>query len=386
MSAITLGIFAGLFLVAFSKGMTVQRISAALNTEIAHIQIHQPDFISQEEIKMLIPAVDKIEHTLNSNGLISGYSSRILLHSIASSAETGTNVKINGIDPVQEKHVSDLYSKIGEGSFFEKEVRNPVVVSQKLVEKLKLKFNSKIVLQIQDLHGNIAPAAFRIAGIYKTSNTAYDEFNVFVRKSDLYQLTGIDSTSAHEVAILLKDYLLAKQVATDLQKKFPALEVKTWKERSTLLSYLNEAMDQYLYIIMIIILIALLFGIVNTMMMAVLERIRELGMLMAIGMSKARIFLMIVLETILLSITGASIGLALGLFAIRYFGTHGIDLSIWSKGLEQVGFDPIIYTSIDRFFVAIVVILVLATGMLASIFPAMKALRLKPVEALRDER
>jgi ABC-type antimicrobial peptide transport system permease subunit len=122
------------------------------------------------------------------------------------------------------------------------------------------------------------------------------------------------------------------------------------------------------------------------MMMAVLERIRELGMLMAIGMSKARIFLMIVLETILLSITGASIGLALGLFAIRYFGTHGIDLSIWSKGLEQVGFDPIIYTSIDHFFVAIVVILVLATGMLASIFPAVKALRLKPVEALRDER
>ena len=386
MSAITLGIFAGLLLVAFSKGMGIQRISAALNTEISHIQIHQPDFIIRDDIKMIISPIDPIEKMLKSNGLVAGYSSRILLNSIASSAETGANVKVNGIDPIEEKTVTDLYSKIIEGSYFGKEGRNPVVVSQRLVEKLKLRLNSKIVLQIQDLHGNVAPAAFRIAGIFRTNNSVYDEFNVFVKKPDLYNLTGLDSTSAHEVAILLKDYLLSKKAATELQKEFPTLEVKTWKERSVMLSYLNDAMDQYLYVIMIIILIALLFGIVNTMMMAVLERIKELGMLMAIGMSRMRVFWMIVFETVMLSLTGALMGIVLGMLTIRYFGRVGIDLSLWGKGLEMLGYDPVVYTSIDNFFISIVVILVVATGILSSIFPALKALRIKPVEALRDEK
>ncbi len=386
LSAISLGIFAGLLLVAFSKGMTIQRISAALNTEISHIQIHQPDFIVQEDIKRLISPIGQVEQALKKDSRIANFSSRILLNSIASSAETGTNVKIIGINVAEERKVTDLSTKITEGTFFGKETRNPVVIGKKLAEKLKLKLNSKLVLQIQDIQGTISPAAFRIVGIYKTSNTAFDEFNVFVQKSDLYSLTGIDPTSAHEVFISLKDYLLAKQVATYLQQKFPALEVKSWKERSIMLSYLNDAMDQYLYIIIIIILIALLFGIINTMMMAVLERTKELGMLMAVGMSKGKIFRMIVLETVMLSLTGAVIGIVLGMITIHHFGHAGIDLSIWSKGLEEVGFDPIVYTSIDNFFIAVVVILVVATGIIAAIFPALKALRLKPVEALRAEK
>lgn len=385
MSAITLGIFGGLLLVSFSKGMTIQRVSSALNTEIAHIQIHQPDFIIKEDIKMLIDHIDHIGRILDGDDRILSYSSRLLLNSIASSAETGTNVKVNGINVEKERKVTDLFTKITEGSYFEKEARNPIVISQKLREKLKLKLNSKLVLQIQDIRGNIAPAAFRIVGIYKTSNTAFDEFNVFVRKSDLYNLTGIDSTSAHEVFIMLKDYLQSKNVAISLQQKFPSLEVKSWKERSLMLSYLNDAMDQYLYIIIVIILIALLFGIINTMMMAVLERVKELGMLRAIGMGKGRIFRMIVLETVLLSLTGAVLGIIMGMATIGYYGKVGIDLSIWGKGLEEVGFDPIVYTVIDNFFIVIVVILVVSTGILASIFPAMKALRLKPVEALRSE-
>lgn len=385
-SAIALGIFSGLLLVAFSKGMTIQRISAALNTEISHIQLHQPDFIVQEDIKMLMHPIDSIEHILRQNPNISSHTSRVLVNSIASSAETGTNVKVNGIDPVEECTVTDLYTKITEGSFFGKQSRNPAVISQKLAEKLKLRCNSKLVLQIQDLQGNISPAAFRIVGIFKTSNTAFDEFNIFVRKTDLYPLTGIDTTSAHEIVLILKDYLKAKQVAADLQRALPGLEVKTWKERSVILSYLNDAMDQYLYIIMIIILIALLFGIVNTMMMAVLERITELGMLMAIGMSKVRVFRMIVYETVMLCLTGAVAGIGLGMVAIGYFGRKGLNLSLWSKGLEEIGFDPIIYTSIDGFFVFVVVGLVAGTGILASFFPAYKALRLKPVEALRLEK
>jgi ABC-type lipoprotein release transport system permease subunit len=108
-------------------------------------------------------------------------------------------------------------------------------------------------------------------------------------------------------------------------------------------------------------------------------------MLMALGMSKIRVFWMIVYETVMLSLTGAIIGIVTGMLVISYFGKHGINLSIWSKGFEEIGFDPIIYTSIDRFFVIMVVLLVLGTGILASVFPAIKALRLKPVDTLKSD-
>lgn len=385
MSATTLGIFAGLLLISFSMGMTEARVSTALKTEISHLQIHQPEFLVRDDINMLIGQADSIETLLQQNLAIAGFSPRIRLNSIISSAETGSNVKITGVDPVKEKQVSDLVTKIIEGDYFVKEKVHPVVVGQKLAERLKVKLNSKIVLQIQDLEGNISPAAFRITGIFKTTNSMYDEFNIFVLNDDLRKVTGIEKGSCHEIAIFLKDYQQSKIVQEELKRQLPRMEILTWKELDVMLSYLSGAMDQYLYFIMVIILIALIFGIVNTMMMSILERVKELGMLMAIGMNKRRILVMIVYETIFLTLTGALFGIFIGMLAISYLGHHGIDLSLWGKGLSQFGIAPIIYTTIKTSYVVDVVIMVIFTGFVASVFPVIKALKLRPVEALKTD-
>ena len=385
MSATTLGIFAGLLLISFSMGMTEARVSTALKTEISHIQIHQPEFLVRDDINLLIGPADSIETVLRQNPAIAGCSPRIRLNSIISSAETGANVKITGVDPTKEKQVSDLYTKIIEGDYFEKEKINPVVLGQKLAEKLKVKLNSKIVLQIQDLQGNISPAAFRISGIYKTTNSQYDEFNLFVLNKDLRKLGGIKTESCHEIAIFLKDYQQSIIIQNELKRQLPKLEILTWKELDAMLSYLSGAMDQYLYFIMVIILIALIFGIVNTMMMSILERVKELGMLMAIGMNKRRIVVMIVYETVLLTLSGALFGIFIGMVTISYLGHHGIDLSLWGKGLSQFGIAPVIYTTIKTSYVVDVVFMVIFTGFVASVFPVVKALRLKPVEALKTD-
>ena len=165
MSATTLGIFAGLLLISFSMGMTEARVSTALNTEISHLQIHQPEFMVKDDFKMLIRSADSIEIVLHQNLLVAGCSPRIRLNTIVSSAKTGTSVKITGVDPLKERQVSDLCSKIIEGDYFEKERVNPMILGQKLADKLKVKLGSKVVIQVQDLRGNIFPAAFRIAGI-----------------------------------------------------------------------------------------------------------------------------------------------------------------------------------------------------------------------------
>ena len=148
---------------------------------------------------------------------------------------------------------------------------------------------------------------------------------------------------------------------------------------------MNESMEFMIYIFVVIILLALGFGIVNTMLMVILERVKELGMLMAVGMNKLQIFTMIVLETIFLSLVGGviGIGLALGLIAITNY--TGVPLDRWADGLSSAGFDTMVYPTIGIDSVVTVTILVIITGILSAIYPARKAIKLNPAEAIRIE-
>ena len=136
-------------------------------------------------------------------------------------------------------------------------------------------------------------------------------------------------------------------------------------------------------VFMLIILGALGFGIVNTMLMVILERTRELGMLMAIGMTKRRVFSMIMYETIFLALVGAVIGEVLSLLLIKYYGIVGIDLSSWAEGLETIGYNAITFPALEPIRYLQITAMVFVTGILASIYPAIKALKLDPASAIR---
>ena len=199
------------------------------------------------------------------------------------SSETGGGVKILGVDPEKEKTVTNLYTKVTEGKYFEGVKRNPILIGQKLAEKMKVKLNSKLVITLQDTQGNIISEAFRVCGIYDASNGMYEEMNVFVRKSDLARIVHIDESVAHEIAVHLKDHELLTLNTEIIASKHKDLLVQNWKQLAPELGYINEIGDMYIYIFVVIILLSLGFGIVNTMLMVVMERVKEIGMLMAIG-------------------------------------------------------------------------------------------------------
>jgi ABC-type antimicrobial peptide transport system permease subunit len=145
----------------------------------------------------------------------------------------------------------------------------------------------------------------------------------------------------------------------------------------------EESMDISMYIFLGIVLLALIFGIINTMLMAVLERVKELGMLMAIGMNKVRVFLMIMLETVLLSFTGGIVGIITGYLITVLFYHKGINLSGLAEAYEKLGYETIIYP-VPNFDIDLkVALMVLITGILAALYPAWRAIQLKPAEALR---
>ena len=383
-SAVTLGIFAGIFLTAFTNGMINSRIQSIISTEMSHIQIHQPGFLDNDQFSLMIGNADSIVRLVRDKPGVVGASKRIIINSMVASAETGTGVKIIGIDPENENKVTDLSSKIISGKYIDSTDRNPVVISERLARKLKVSLKNKIIITVQDFNKNITGGAFRIAGIFRTDNSMFDEANIFVRGTDLSRLTGLKEHEAHEIAILLN-----KNETDDATKilsgRFPNLEVKSWKQLSPEAGYLVSAMNQYMFIFIIVILIALCFGIINTMLMVIMERIHELGMLMAIGMNRVRVFAMIMLETVFLSLSGGISGLIIGYAAIKYFEKAGINLYFWKEAFSELGYSSYIYPVSDTKTMAITVILVMITGIISALYPAYKALKLNPSEAIRTQ-
>jgi ABC-type lipoprotein release transport system permease subunit len=382
-TAITIGMFAGVFTTTFYKGWINQRLEAGVETEVSHIQIHSTAFNENSELKSFIPDGSKMGEEISQMDFVNGVSSRLAVQAMIASAETGTGVKILGIDPEMEKTVTNIYTKVPEGLFFDGVKRNPVLIGKKLAEKLKVKVHSKLVVTLQDSEGHLTSEAFRVCGIYTIGNGMFEEMNVFVLKSDLSPVVHLDETVSHEIVIHLTDHGQLTQNTEILARKYPELLVQNWKQMAPELGLLNEYGNIYIYFFILIILLSLGFGIVNTMLMAVLERIKEIGMLMAIGMSKFRVFWMLMLETVLLTLTGGFLGIVLGLLVTLATKKHGIDLSFYAEGLEDMGYSSLVFPVIVPTMIVVIGLLVLFTGIVASIYPARKALKYKPAEAIR---
>lgn len=381
-TSIVLGIWAGLFTIGLSYGINEQRTRNVINNTISHIQIHHPEFMVDRNPEYSLMLDSEKIAALENHPEIKFFSERSLFNGMASSTAGGNGVMITGVDPDHERHVTNMWSMVIEGSYFESGKKNEVLIGERLAKKMKVAPGNKIVLTFQDTEGTIVSGAFRITGLYKTASSKYDEVTVFVKNQDLIQLLG-SGFGTHEIAILLKNELILEEVKGELSVMLPGKLIEGWREISPELGYADEMMATFLYLFLLIVMFALSFGIINTMLMAVLERKKELGMLMSVGMNKGRVFLMIMFESIFLGLTAGPIGIGLSYPTVAYFQSAGLNLSMWGEGLESFGISSIVYPVVDSQYYVSISILVVLTSILSSIYPARKALKLNPVESLR---
>lgn len=380
-TAIALGLVAGVFASAFVNGMMKQRVDSVIKTEMSHFQIHNPQYRDEMLASQFIENGEDIVKDIQSDERVVVTSGRVLSNTMIASANFSGAIRAVGIDPENEAATTGLDQRLIEGEYFEGMKSNPVFVSKVTAEKYKLKLRSKVVLTMQDIHGDMVAGAFRVVGIFDSKNGMVDKMNVFVRKTDLKKLMKLEGGELHEIAVYLQNHELAETTAIDYQKKYADLDVLPWMDLSTGMRLMIDIMDLYTIILVGIILLALLFSIVNTMLMAVLERVRELGMLMAIGMTKQKVFSMIMLETVFLSLVGGPVGLMVSWGLISFFGETGIHLG--TEMYEDFGFGTVIYPYLAFRNYMHVTIMVIIMALLAAIFPARRALKLNPVEAIR---
>jgi len=244
---------------------------------------------------------------------------------------------------------------------------------------------SRVILTFLDINNIQTGAAFRVSGIFRTNNDMFEAVSVFVPETELRELTGIPENTYHRVIGKLDDNALTEKATSALRESLQDYEVMNWKEIQPDLAMFADMMQEIYGLFMAIILAALAFGIVNTMLMSVLERTKEIGMLAAIGMNRRKIFIMIMLESVFLSIVGGMAGMAVSGITIALTSKNGINLVNYSEGLEAMGYTAHLFPVIDAQFFISTTILIIITGILASIYPARKALQLNPVDAIRTE-
>lgn len=381
--AVALGLWGGIFSDAFMQGMTEQQIYSSIHTETGHIQLNQKGFLVNHDMQLNMPGADSITARLSKLPGVQAATSTIQLTSMASTSSGSAGIMINGIDPAAQEKVSNLNTLLTTGDYFKSDRTNLIVIGQQLADKLHIKLHSRIVLTLQTTAGDIVYGAFKVAGIFRTHNSDFDKQMVFVRKKDLQALISFTPGAASLVTVLLHNTDDTKMVTAEIQKMFPELQVQPWMQLSPMLQILSSTVTQMTIIFVGIILIALAFGIVNTMLMAVLDRTHEIGMLLSIGMKPSKVFAMIILETIFLSLTGAAVGIALSVGTISWFGHTGINLSFIAEGINAFGYASIVYPSLGADFYLALSVMVFIIALIAGLFPARHAIRLKPAEALR---
>ncbi|KAA9035902.1 ABC transporter permease [Ginsengibacter hankyongi] len=381
--SIAIGLFAGIAVLALYKGMMKSRVRTVIDAEVGHLQIHDTSFKKDYEPQFVISNGADLLKNISSMPEVKLAAPRSITNGMLATATGSSGVQINGVIPALEYEASQLKKKIIEGNEFYPAKKNEVIVGKKLAGKMKLKVGSKLVLTFTDTSGNIVSGAFRVAAVYQSDNAPLDERNVYVTMNDMNALLGI-SNAFHELVVLLKNDEDVKTVQQTLRKKFPAYQIETWREISPETDLLVKTVDQYSYIIMVIIMLALAFGIINTMLMAILERTREIGMMMALGTNKIRIFSLVLMETIFLTLAGTPVGILIGWLAANYYNRRGLNLSgMGREMMSSFGFNPLIYPEFPADKLMGVLLIVVITAIVSCLFPAMKALKLQPVEALR---
>jgi putative ABC transport system permease protein len=383
MLSIAIGLFAGIAVLALYKGMMKSRVRTVIDAEVGHLQLHDRNFKKDYSPEFIITNGDKILNLITSLPEIKMAAPRSITNGMLATATGSAGVQINGVIPELEYEASQLKKKIIEGNEFDSTKKNEIMIGKKLATKMKLKTGSKLVLTFTDTSGNMVAGAFRVAAVYQSDNGPLDERNVYVTMKDLNDLLNTGN-AFHEIVVVLKNDEDIKIVQQKLKRVCPLLTIETWKEISPETDLLVNTTNQYSYIIMIIIMFALAFGIINTMLMAILERTREIGMMVALGTNKLKIFLLVLLETFFLTLAGTPIGILTGWLLTRYYNIHGLNLSgMGREMMSSFGFNAMIYPEFPSDKLTGVLLIVVATALVSCLFPAIKALKMQPVEALR---
>ncbi len=385
-TSVSLGIFAMILSMAFINGMNEQMVENTISTSLGHVAIHGFGYQKNMKLQNSFSPGRDISDALEGDRDVLGYAPRVKVKGMIRSSESSRGVIVVGIDPGRERKISriDEYTSRDEGSgFLDDPSADEVLISRVLAKKLDLVVGDKLVLMIQDRENQIVGVGMTVRGVFQTPIETFDKFVVFAGLHKLQEITGLGDRLS-EYTILVKDRNAVDRIRDDLIGRIgrKGLEVLSWKDMAPNLVSAIKLFDSMMYIFFGIIFLTVVFSIANTLIMAIMERFHELGVMKSIGTRPSWIFLLIMLEALQLGFVGLMLGVAAGWVTAGILNITGIDLSFYKESMRVWGTGSLIYPTIKSMDILVASLIVLMTTVLAALYPATRAARIKPLEAL----
>jgi len=385
-SALAVGVGLALLILMASviEGEMGGAIENAIKLQSGHIQIRAATYDeNKSSLKWedLVANPDEIAKQVGAMSQVKAATPRLYASGFLSSGNQSAGAKITGIDPLSP--ASDPYrAGIVSGSYLSPDDRDAVLIGKPMAEKLKLKVGDNVGLSLNTADGNVQEQTFIVKGIYTTNTYGFDSSTVFLPLGKAQALTRTEN-HASTIYVLLNDTALTDTVVSALS--IPSnLEVKNWKDLNALFVEWEAMAQSYIGIFYVIILAITASVIINTLIMSVYERTREIGVLSAIGMRGARILMLFLAESSMLAVGGAVMGLIIGILATLYFNVNGF--YIGNMGLSGIAITDTIYARLTLDNLVNLTSMTFVVTILAGLYPAVMASRMQPVEALRAEK
>ena len=381
-----LTIFFGFVLSSLAIGITFGTFNGVVDsftrTNLGHIQIHEKDYLDRPALYRTVDDVPRVSRLLGSLPEVEAWAPRCYAAGLASLGDKTSGVQVIGIDPERENGASRFNKKIKEGRVFRPDSSKEVILGAGLAKYLKARPGDEVVIVSQAADGSIANDAYRVVGLLDSGNPESDRIAFYLPLKTAQELFVLDGR-AHQIIVVARRLdqvdALAGRITTGLQSS--GLSVQTWKEfaRSFYEAMMRDRRNHQTMTYIILMIVAI--GVLNTILMAVLERRREYGILKAVGTKPRHIFALILLEANFLALLAVAAGSALSLALNGYLAVHGIqyaqDVTFAGMQLSRV------YSAVNIEAFAIPALTILVFTSLVALFPALKASRLDPARTMR---
>lgn len=393
-SAMVLAMALLIFSRTLAEGGHEDWIDAGVRLGSGHVALQHPDYQRRRTLEFRLTAENAAaaEVALASPSVarhVVATAPRLVVQGLASSPNAALPVAIVAMDPTAEVAFSALQEDLSEGRYLEPDDRLRALVGTGLAERLKLKLESRFVLTAQDADGQIVGQMVRVAGVFRTGIPEVDEGFVQIPLATAREwlsapgaVTGIAVLlrSSHEVGPT------ARALRAELARASAPVDVVEWRRTMPELDAAVRMDDWADYIFHIVLFVIAATAIINTVLMSVMQRTREFGVLRALGLERGQVGRLVFTEGLILTVMSGFVGMALGAAVVWVFFRNGLDFSsLWDAELSAAGvvIDPVIVPRFHWTQLIWSVAVMLAIGCLASIYPAWRATRVDVAEAMK---
>lgn len=383
--AMGLGIAMCMATIALQDGLYSRMFDLMVTQSIGHVQVHHPDYPAKKRAHDTLPAT--LAEPIRALPEVVSVAPRMYSFALAGGTDTSSGAQLVGVSPSEEASITGLDRTVHDGAWLSDDAAMQAVVGVDLAEELAVKPGDELVLVGQDAYGGVANDLFTVVGVARTGQVALDRTGIWMHITDLQTFSSMDDR-IHELLVVGNDVKQSAALGAAVSALADGDEslVRTWDTVSPQAAQMVTLQEVSAIIVLGIVLTVAALGVLNTMLMSVFERVREFGVLRALGLAPRQLMRLVLTETLLLATLATAIGLVLGGLLDAYLVYVGVDFSVDGKGLNYMGvtLDPVIRGMVRPKGIALTVVTVYIVTLLAAIWPALRAARLEPVEAMRE--